>query len=402
MPEKTKPTEQAAARIDLAAILEVMKSVGLVVGGVGGIAILFFWIGNAIIVARLRAYNLYGVVHYTDEYVTEAGYQFFQDIFTFFQDWRLIPFFVLLMVLLLLTVPVGRGNDGREGAVDPFVGPVAHAVDLLRWNGVNYVIFLALALSAAVILTSGWFVKRLSSDIVQQERLLADITDDLGKKVIILLPRKVKAGQVDVFQQRFFDELTYSVKPTRTWMGQAIVDIARDEGSPLTLAAFQERLKINEPQTFGSDEDFGKSDTYLALRNVWLSNKLKRLLDERVTLTLQDFRNLLSGHLASEGDTASLVLIPANYDLAGESVRRLTRLRENIEAFFNPGDEDTRHIFATLDSLKPIAFGQFMISYSFWVLIGMLVYLLLNSTRLLSVPFWEAGYFVVMLLLFLT
>ena len=49
---------------------DVVKSVGLLAGGLGGIALLCFWIGNALIVARLRAYNLYGVVHYTDEYVT--------------------------------------------------------------------------------------------------------------------------------------------------------------------------------------------------------------------------------------------------------------------------------------------------------------------------------------------
>ena len=147
------------------------------VGGLGGIAILFFWIGNAIIVARLRAYNLYGVVHYTDEYVTEAGYQFFQDIFTFFQDWRLIPFFVFLMALLLLTVPAGRSR-AMKGDNDSTVGrQIVRSVTLLRQYGINYGIFLALALSATFILTSGWFVKKLSSDIVKQERLLADIAE---------------------------------------------------------------------------------------------------------------------------------------------------------------------------------------------------------------------------------
>ena len=49
--------------------VEVLKNIGVVAGSLGSLAVLFFWIGNAIIVNRLRAYNLYGVVHYTDEYV---------------------------------------------------------------------------------------------------------------------------------------------------------------------------------------------------------------------------------------------------------------------------------------------------------------------------------------------
>lgn len=401
MPEKTPP-EQAAPRVDLAAILEVLKSLGLVVGGIGGVAILFFWIGNAIIVARLRAYNLYGVVHYTDEYVTEAGFQFFQDIFTFFQDWRLIPFFVILMALLLLTVPVsGRSVDHERAASAP-QRIIARSVALILRYRINYLIFLTLALSAAFILTSGWFVRKLSSDIVCQERLLADVSHDLGEKILILLPRKGALEHADEFQQRFYEELTFGVEPTLRWLDYAVAELSRKEGTALSLEVFQKRFSIREPSPFRSDAEFEKSETYAALRNVWLSHALQQRLRERVDLTLQDFRTLLSGHLTSEGDTSSLVLIPANYDLAGDSMRRLTRLRENISAFFVPGDEDTGRICASLGSLKPIAFGQFMISYSFWVLIGILVYLLLNSTRLLRLPLWEGGYFVVILLLFLT
>lgn len=402
MTENTQPPEHTPPKIDPAAILEVAKSVGLVVGGLGGGAILFFWIGNAIIVARLRAYNLYGVVHYTDEYVTEAGFQFLQDIFTFFQDWRLILLFIGLMALLLLTVPVG-GISATQGAnTSAGAGRLARSMALLRWYGINYVIFLGLALSAAFILTSGWFVKKLSADIVRQERLLADIADGLGRKVLILLPRKGATERADEFQRRFYEELTFGVEPTAAWMETALAELSREEDTPLTLEVFQQRFSIREPAELRSDDDFERSETYVALRNVWLSHAVQHRLKERVDLSLQDFRSLLSGHLTSEGDTSSLVLIPANYDLAGESTRRLTRLRENIAVFFETNDPDTRKICATLAGLKPIAFGQFMISYSCWVLIGLLIYLLLNSTRLIRLPLWEAGYFVIILLLFLT
>lgn len=397
---KTQQSDQTSPRVDLTAILEVLKSVGLVVGGIGGGAILFFWIGNAIIVARLRAYNLYGVVHYTDEYVTEAGFQFFQDIFTFFQDWRLIPFFVILMALLLLTVPVGGGKAAHERPAAE--GRITRSVSLILRYRINYLIFLTLALSAAFILTSGWFVRKLSSDIVCQERLLADVSHDLGEKILILLPRKGALEQADEFQQRFYEELTFGVEPTLRWLDYALAELSRKEGTALSLDVFQKRFSIREPSPFRSDADFEKSETYATLRNIWLSHALQQRLRERVNLTLQDFRSLLSGHLTSEGDTSSLVLIPANYELAGDSMRRLTRLRENISAFFIPGDEDTGRICKSLGSLKPIAFGQFMISYSFWVLIGILVYLLLNSTRLIRLPLWEGGYFVVIFLLFLT
>lgn len=402
MTENTQQPEHTPPRVDLAAILEVAKSVGLVVGGLGGVAILFFWIGNAIIVARLRAYNLYGVVHYTDEYVTEAGFQFLQDVFTFFQDWRLILLFVPLMALLLLTVPVGGSIAGREGPGSRGPARITHPLTHLRRCGINYGVFLGLALSAALILTSGWFVRKLSSDIVRQERLLADIADDLGRKLLILLPRKGAVERADEFQRRFYEELTFGVEPTRAWLDQALKELSGEEETPLTLEIFQKRFSIREPPELGADGNVERSETYAALRNVWLSHAVQHRLKERVDLTLQDFRSLLSGHLTSEGDTSSLVLIPANYELAGDSMRRLTRLRENIAAFFTPGDEDSRRICAALAGLKPIAFGQFMISYSFWILIGLLVYLLLNSTRLLRLPLWEAGYFVVILLLFLT
>lgn len=41
-------------------------------------------------------------------------------------------------------------------------------------------------------------------------------------------------------------------------------------------------------------------------------------------------------------------------------------------------------------------------SFSFWVLIGLLVYLLVNMPRFLKFRNWEKGYFFLILLLFLT
>jgi hypothetical protein len=101
-------TESSKAKgFDFGPVIDFLKGIGVVAGSLGSLAALFFWIGNAIIVARLRAYNLYGVVHYTDEYVKEAGYQFFQDIFTFFQRWELILLFILATCLILLLIPAG-------------------------------------------------------------------------------------------------------------------------------------------------------------------------------------------------------------------------------------------------------------------------------------------------------
>ena len=87
--------------------------------------------------------------------------------------------------------------------------------------------------------------------------------------------------------ERFYDELTFGVEPTRRWLDEALTELSRDEGGPLTLTAFQERFKIREPEEFHSDDEFGKSETFRALRNVWLRNKLQRMLDERVTLKCQ-------------------------------------------------------------------------------------------------------------------
>lgn len=84
--------------------MDILKAIGFIGGGLGSLTILFFWIGNAIVVARLRVYNLYGAVHYTDEYVKEAGYQFFQDLFTFFTRWQLGLLFMAALVLRLQLV----------------------------------------------------------------------------------------------------------------------------------------------------------------------------------------------------------------------------------------------------------------------------------------------------------
>ncbi len=44
-------------------IVHIVQNFGLIAGGLGSLAVLFFWIGNVIIISRLREYNLYGIVH---------------------------------------------------------------------------------------------------------------------------------------------------------------------------------------------------------------------------------------------------------------------------------------------------------------------------------------------------
>lgn len=396
-------SQEEAPKYDFNALLDVLKSVGIVIGSLGSVAILFFWIGNAIIVARLRAYNLYGIVHYTDEYVTEAGYQFFQDIFTFFQDWKLILLFAMIMAVTLVMIPVGGPVSGKEEGEQRFhwtKSPIS-LVRHIRRKRIHYPIFLLLALSASTILTTDWFVRRLSSDIIRQERLLADIAEDIKGKLLILIPNEKGRERATEFQKRFYEELTIAEKPTREWLEKTLSEHYAIQGDSHLLMRFQEDFDIHEAPDFKFDGDFEQSQTFRTLLSVQLSKKITRELDANVAKTLEDFRTLLSGHLKSDGDTSSLVLIPANYDTANNSISRLIRMRTNVLTFFNPEDDDTKKIFKRLKELKPIAFGQCLISYSFWILIGVLAYLILSSPRLLQFRQWEIGYFILMMLLFL-
>jgi hypothetical protein len=392
-------------------VVEVLKNIGVVAGSLGSLAVLFFWIGNAIIVARLRAYNLYGVVHYTDEYVKEAGYQFFQDIFTYFQRWELILLFILATSLVLALIPIGPFSPEEKRAALSKRAIVKNPLIIVGWirhKAIHYILFLCLALSANISLTSNWAVRNLSSNISCQERLLSNAVDVMKNELLVFAPIKDNV-RVNEFQQRFYERLIFGENPTRDWLSRSLSELysntqssSTKTGSPSAMIErFQRNFEINEAPEFGFNGDFEKSITYRTLLNIRLNNKLHKELYTAVKSALLDIRQLLSAHLTSQADFSSLVIIPANYKIVNNSIQKIKMLRKNIFTFFRPVNEESKKIMADLSEIKPIHFGSVLLSYSFWVLIGLLVYLLLNIPRVLKFKHWEIGYFFLMLFLFL-
>lgn len=188
-------------RYDLGATIDFLKNIGIVVGSLGSLAVLFFWLGNAIIVARLRAYNLYGLVHYTDEYIKEAGNKFIQDVFTFFQDWRLIIVFIIAMCILFSLIPLGPfiRKEGLKPSRQEVIKKPFLTLIWIRQGGIHYILFLLSALSACISLTTPWGVKNLPSDILRQERLLSDTINTVKNRLPFF--ELLKDAEPDEFQK---------------------------------------------------------------------------------------------------------------------------------------------------------------------------------------------------------
>ena len=407
---KLKQTNMSRKYSFISAV-EVLKNIGVVAGSLGSLAVLFFWIGNAIIVARLRAYNLYGVVHYTDEYVKEAGYQFLQDIFTHFQRWDLILLFILATCLVLALIPVGPFSPEEKRTKLSKQAIVKNPLIIIEWirhNAIHYILFLCLALSANIGLTSNWAVRNLSSNISSQERLLSRALDVMEKELLVFVPAQNNI-HFNEFQLRFYEKLIFAENPTRDWLSRSLSEFYSNAQSSSTntgslrsmIEKFQKDFEINEVSEFKFNGDFRESITYRTLLNIRLNNKLHKELYMAVESALSDIRELLSGHLTSEADFSSLVIIPANYKIVNNSIQKIKMLRKNILTFFKPVNKESKKIMTDLRKIKPIRFGSVLLSYSFWVLIGLLVYLLLNIPRVLKFKHWETGYFFLMLLLFL-
>lgn len=415
-------TQRDMLKNDFTPYIETLKSLGIIVGSLGSIAALFFWIGNVIVIARLRAYNLYGLVHYTDEYVTEAGYQFFQDIFTFFHDWKLILCFVVVLILIIITIPYGPfGSKEKE---DVSISPekkkkgdvevkkkgnilnnlisikTNNPIHWVRSHSLHYVFFLLLPLSASIILTMDWPVKNLSKNIISQERLLNDIYNKNEEEMLIFNRSSEAKINANEFQKRFYDLLTYPGEIPYEWLKDFL---ELDQGDSFTskVNEFQKEFSIDEPFD-GDIAKFKESKTYQTLMKIYLNYKLNKMILEGVEETINKIHRLLSVHLKAEDDYSSLVIIPGNYEVVNNSINKLKLLRENILAFFEPGNNATREVMDGLGKLDSIRFGHFLLSYSFWILIGAIVYLLINSARILNFSYWEKGYFIVMVLLFLT
>ena len=79
----------------------------------------------------------------------------------------------------------------------------------------------------------------------------------------------------------------------------------------------------------------------------------------------------------------------------------MKRYVSNVEYFFNSNTPETRWIVDTLKDIEPIRFAGATLSFAFWVLIGLLIYLLLNSLRIINFQRWEQVYFFFMALMFI-
>ncbi|OGQ80204.1 MAG: hypothetical protein A3F90_12755 [Deltaproteobacteria bacterium RIFCSPLOWO2_12_FULL_60_19] len=417
------PTQKEKG-FDLQPVVELLKSLGVIFGSFGSLALLFFWIGNAVIVARLRAYNLYGVIRYTDEYVNEAGYQFFQDIFTFFQDWRLLLLFLAATALVIALMPVGPyaadeskgpADKSKESAGKPWIVRAAtRIVDAAPWivirlrgHAIHYVLFLALALGASLMLTSDLGVKNLSKSIDAYEAQLQRTLDYVDKKqslVFKLIPQA--AGRANFPQQIFYDGLISGETQTRSWLSQSLFELYGDGPSGGEFSAgieqFQQEFGVKEPATFGSDEEVRKSQTARVLMELRLSRKLYQQLHDSLEHSALLVRKLLNAHRESGEDYLSLVVIPANYERVNDAVLSTKTLWKNVTQFFKSDDRDFNRLMGELVDLRPLRFGSVLLSFSFWVLLGLVAYILLNIPNLLKFSHVEVGYFFLIVLLFIT
>ena len=129
--------------------------------------------------------------------------------------------------------------------------------------------------------------------------------------------------------------------------------------------------------------------------------EINELVLDQVKRSLSFLRNNLSGHLESELDYSNLVVIPSSYNLFNKEIIKLKKQLSNIIFFFSPGDQQTRKVISDLKRLKIVQCGGILLTFSFWILIGLLIYLLLNFPNFLKFAAKEKVYFFFMLLLFL-
>ncbi len=401
-------------------VVENLKGVGMVLGSLGSVAALFYWIGYAVIMSRLRVYDLYGIVRYTDEYVTEAGYQFFLDHLTFYQEPWTVP--VMLAVIIALFVAMPWGPFPRQLRSVEIQAPrsarIRHwpqrAYFILRNPYVGYLVFVALALASVVVITADLPLSLFRRQIDRQEKRLVEIQGVLDNAVLVFgpLPEQERSG--DPALRNRFDNFIRgeSLEPGssgREWVSQSMNSLARVYPDVLKktsmeemLTAFQKELDIPDEGPEILDKDFTRSVTYDALRGLRVNEKINRELERRTKIALAYLRHLRDAIPDGETDFFTIVRYTRYFRLANEALRDLADLRGTIGVSFGPRTTETMKAWKRLEGVRPIRFGQFLLSCSFWVLVGILVYLVLNSPQLLKFAHWELLYFVALLMLFLT
>jgi len=401
-------TKSGQSKLDLAPFIDILKAVGFIGGGVGSIALLFFYIGNAVIIARLRVYNLYGSVHYTDEYVREAGYQFLQDLFTFFARWEFGMLFILSILLLFILIPLGPAKTKAQRMESSSKKSVLESFLMhLKYGHINenirYLLFAGIAVTAVVMLTSGVIVQNLIGNIMEQELLLEALDAKIEQNVLTFIPRDDLNPKA---KKKYFHKNLYrSINQDSTWIPDVLVSLFEAE-KKLTqdldenIKIFQDAFQIDEENISTADwEKFLQSETFDKLSIVKLNRDIQEKLALLVKNALHSIRIYLSGHL--EESPEHMVISPGVYDIINADILKLQRYVNNLEYFFQAHALETKLVMKNLNDIKPIRFAGATLSFSFWILIGLLIYLLLNSVQILKFNRWEQVYYLFMILMFL-
>jgi hypothetical protein len=353
------------------------------------------------------------MVRYTDDYIKEAGYQFLQDIFTFFERPELVLIFILALLLVFFIVPIGpyKKAEGNSGVLRRIFKGNFKLKELSRSLidiRVQYSFFLMIALLCAIVLISNYPTRLLTTKIISQERYLSQTQESLEEPIFFV---KKSSIHPNGFQKRFYEQFVSSIKledPSQTvpWLMNSLSQILNTEVTKTNLKrildSFQHKFKIDEKNILDQDLNmFNQSETYHQIYQFLLNMEINELVLDQVKRSLSSLRNNLSGHLDSELDYSNLAVIPSSYNLFNKEIMKLKKELSNIVFFFSPADLQTRKVIRNLKRLKTVQCGGILLTFSFWILIGLLIYLLLNFPNFLKFATKEKVYFLFMLLLFL-
>jgi len=141
----------------------------------------------------------------------EAGFQFLQDVFSFFRQPALIALAVALVAVLMCFMPVGPFRDNAGPPLPEEKGTVNRLFSRMKRLNLQYVIFFLISLSMTLALALDWGARKLSDDIMADAATLRSaITsmDDAAqrKKPPAFIYRERK--DLDKFQARFIEDLS--------------------------------------------------------------------------------------------------------------------------------------------------------------------------------------------------
>jgi hypothetical protein len=407
--------------------VDLLRNIGVVVGGLasvagglGGFYGLFHWIGNTVIVARLREYNLYGIVRYTDEYVTEAGYQFFHDIFACFQNPTLVLFSLAILTLVIFAIPIGPFS--RQGKKVKFfasgrLNRVFNGILWIRRAGIHYFIFALLAGVLSILLLMNWAEWTLARNVHKQFRVLFEAKTKMEDRQLPFALKK--DGATPLIQQIFYnsnlkhriffnDLININLYNTifTFWLSESLSDLdypCPHEHLRDVMDVYQKEMKIDESPDLGSKAQFEKSKTAPVLLGNLLQKKINVRLYEAVRNALYHLEVEMGKLKGEESNNAFTIFAinPSYYHNLNDLLIRIKELRGDLLSFFTP-EGGGKEIMDELGNIEKLSVGSHILSCSFWVLIGLLVYLVVNIPKVLHFKHWEMGYFLLMLILFLT